>query len=106
MFQLNYNLKILDLHYAFIGAENVALIVLILVIASGLLNKTKLIEEKYKGISKVFVVLLVAAIAVIYATELYGYLHTTRPSYVELNQQAQNGNSGLSSEIRLHPLKH
>jgi hypothetical protein len=95
MNQVTYNLRDLDLHYVFLGIQYLALIVLILILARGLIRKTNLIESKYRTLSWVFTILLVIGVTGVYITDLYNYIHTSRPGYVEITKTIRHQTTGL-----------
>ena len=95
MNQTTYNLHAVDLHYFFLGLQYLALVLLILILIRSILIKKQLIEAKYRTLTWVVTVLLIIGFAGVYATDLYNYLHTSRPGYVEINQTIRHQTTGL-----------
>jgi len=86
---MNYNsltLRALDAHYIFNGLVNLSIIVLVIIVAKVVLDKPGWFPKRLKNITWVFVAILCIAIAAQYATDLYGYVHSIRPFYVQARQ--------------------
>jgi hypothetical protein len=95
MNQTIISIRALDVHYIFYGLEYLALVVLIIIIGANLSKRPNFIDKKYKTIYGLFVGLLAVSMVGLYATDLYNYLHSTRPGYVQINQQIKHNTTGL-----------
>ena len=84
-------LHALDLHYFFSGLETLASILLLAVVAKVLLEKSGLFSKVLRSITWFIVALLAIAMAGLYGSDLYNYIHATRPFY----QTAQHAKTGL-----------
>lgn len=95
MNQGTYSVRALDLHYLFLGIQYLALIVLIVIVARSLIGKPNFIEDKFKTLSWVCTSLLIIGLTGMFMTDLYTYVHTTRPGYIEINQTIKHQATGL-----------
>jgi riboflavin transporter FmnP len=75
------SVKALDLQYIFNGVEHLAAIILVLIIAKALLDKTNWFSKGLKTVVWILVALWSAAVIIQYAATTYNYYHAIRPFY-------------------------
>jgi|SRR5581483_4029225 len=95
MSQITYNVTALDLHYISLGVEYLAIIVLVILFIRGIIKRTDIIDKRLRSLSWALLALLVIGITGTYVTDLYNYLHTIRPGYIEITKTIKHQTTGL-----------
>jgi hypothetical protein len=90
-----YSIKSEDLHYVFLGLEDIALIIFVLVLTLYAAARLNPLKGAYEKVVMGAAILLVVGLAGAYATSLFNYLHYVRPAYVRVNSQIRHDRTGL-----------